>query len=445
MFPRPQTRPDGAAQPARHEPSPVLRSEGLGRFDQTLSLTGWRAFVADAVQHGERAVSLLDVPHDGALRRGDVRELGERVPADGRRSCCSPCSASSAVRPVQAGARPLARRPPATTVMTSTHRGRCAVAGRGCSRAAERTTNDDERPFVLGVGGRVGPRRPHSSSPSRSAGEATLGADSARSSTTGPTQARSSARRPGATAASRGSPTRRRRCMAMVTPIHTTQLRSDPGPSLVASPPGCEASAVATSARRSCCQRCCHSPPLRPASDQGSPGQSGRAGGFRGGTSAQHRRIRLVAASLHTFRMHGFPSSSPWRRAPLRRRLSAAIADLPTGGHPPPSLLVMACRLRNAVQPAVSDAVSGHFPRCSRTPTGRSIRGVGSWVGRGAARAATAAKTSTEPSICTAQRVRIRRRPIVDQCSRAADRCVVQGRPVGCEDVVSGYTGRQVL
>ena len=48
--------------------------------------------------------------------------------------------------------------------------------------------------------------------------------------------------------------------------------------------------------------------------------------------------------------------------------LSAAIAYLPTGGHPPPSLLMMARRLRNALQPAfegtagtyLQDAMSGY-------------------------------------------------------------------------------------
>ena len=55
---------------------------------------------------------LLDVPDDGPLRRGHVRELGERVPADGRVRAAHDLPRPEGLERVEAGRRRPARRGP---------------------------------------------------------------------------------------------------------------------------------------------------------------------------------------------------------------------------------------------------------------------------------------------------------------------------------------------
>ena len=68
-----------------------LRDQGLaitmfGIFAVTmvgLVLTGWNNYNGEQIEHSMPTITLRAVPHDSELRRSRLRELGERVPADG--------------------------------------------------------------------------------------------------------------------------------------------------------------------------------------------------------------------------------------------------------------------------------------------------------------------------------------------------------------------------
>ena len=100
-------------------------------------LTGVRVYNDEQAEHGGEPVSLAAI-WDRRLRRGDLRELGERVPADGHVRPAHRLPVPARLVGVQADRRAgtAGRGPPRATRTTRMPPGRCARAA-GCSRSYE--------------------------------------------------------------------------------------------------------------------------------------------------------------------------------------------------------------------------------------------------------------------------------------------------------------------
>ena len=101
-------------------------------------LTGVRVYNDEQIEHGGEAGLARRLPEHRRLRRGDLRELGERVPADGhvRRAHRVPVPARLVGVQADRRAGAAGRGPARARGRPGCARGRCSVAA-GCSRSYE--------------------------------------------------------------------------------------------------------------------------------------------------------------------------------------------------------------------------------------------------------------------------------------------------------------------
>ena len=127
----------------------LLRENGLllaclglfGAFFIGMVVSGAAVYNQEQQAHGSHEqVSVVGVPHHRRLRRGDVRELGVRVPADGHVRRADRLPVPEGLLGVEADRRaaPRRTRTRATPRRARGRRGRCARAAGCCSSTSTR-------------------------------------------------------------------------------------------------------------------------------------------------------------------------------------------------------------------------------------------------------------------------------------------------------------------